>query len=210
MFSAGDECSQDESGSAAIFASQLDDFLGGGPVQYREVQNYESNTFLGYFKSGIKYQVSFMEVGIFMQTTGDSGNLWLIKANKKDFCQPIIRYTFCSNKWRKLGWGGLPRGSLTGHRQPPPEKLSNHSSARWGIHIFPPRPVVLRGCDWSLIWLPLYYLLLCRTCKMADKLRSHQVSFWHVSEETLIRKTSIILTWKSCKATLAESKKWSW
>uniref|UniRef100_A0A8C7ZLH1 Gelsolin n=1 Tax=Oryzias sinensis TaxID=183150 RepID=A0A8C7ZLH1_9TELE len=51
----GDSCSQDESGSAAIFTVQMDDFLGGKPIQYREVQGHESKTFLGYFKSGIKY-----------------------------------------------------------------------------------------------------------------------------------------------------------
>lgn len=53
----GDFCSQDEKGSAAIFTVQMDDFLGGKPIQYREVQGYESKTFLGYFKSGIKYMV---------------------------------------------------------------------------------------------------------------------------------------------------------
>ncbi|KAL7391201.1 hypothetical protein ABVT39_005954 [Epinephelus coioides] len=51
----GSLCSQDESASAAIFAVQMDDFLQGAPIQYREVQDHESNTFTGYFKKGIKY-----------------------------------------------------------------------------------------------------------------------------------------------------------
>uniref|UniRef100_A0A8C8ILZ1 Scinderin like a n=1 Tax=Oncorhynchus tshawytscha TaxID=74940 RepID=A0A8C8ILZ1_ONCTS len=59
----GNESSQDEMGAAAIFSSQLDDFLGGGPVQFREVQNNESITFLGYFKSGIKYKDIFQWCG---------------------------------------------------------------------------------------------------------------------------------------------------
>ncbi|KAL7980958.1 hypothetical protein Chor_002112 [Crotalus horridus] len=59
----GNECSQDESGSAAIFTVQLDDYLGGRAIQHREVQGHESSTFLGYFKSGLKYKAGGVASG---------------------------------------------------------------------------------------------------------------------------------------------------
>lgn len=71
-FGAGDFCTQDESGSAAIFTVQMDDYLGGKPIQYREVQGHESKTFLGYFKSGIRYMVTCY--------------CMFIPATKHDFC----------------------------------------------------------------------------------------------------------------------------
>lgn len=54
---AGKEASQDEAGAAVIFQTQMDDYLKGAAVQFNEFQEDESLTFLGYFKSGMKYKV---------------------------------------------------------------------------------------------------------------------------------------------------------
>ncbi|XP_070820100.1 gelsolin-like [Chaetodon trifascialis] len=67
----GSECSQDESSAAAIFTVQMDDYLQGKPVQYREVQGYESKNFSGYFKTGLKYMKGGVASGLQHVVTND-------------------------------------------------------------------------------------------------------------------------------------------
>ncbi|XP_019871932.1 gelsolin [Aethina tumida] len=55
FFWLGKETTQDESGSAAILTVALDDQLGGGPIEYREIQEHESQKFLSLFPRGIRY-----------------------------------------------------------------------------------------------------------------------------------------------------------
>lgn len=80
----GLETTQDEAGAAAILTVQLDDQLNGVPVQHREVQEHESQLFLNYFKTGVRYMPGGVASG-FKQTeinaAGDK-RLFQVKGKK--------------------------------------------------------------------------------------------------------------------------------
>lgn len=56
-FCQGEKSSRDEQGACAMLATQLDSFLGGEPVQHRQVQGYESPEFMALFPKGVSYKV---------------------------------------------------------------------------------------------------------------------------------------------------------
>ncbi|XP_072010482.1 scinderin [Engystomops pustulosus] len=97
----GKECSQDESTSAAIFTVQLDDYLGGKPIQYREIQGYESSAFVGYFKGGIKYKAGGVASGFNHVVTNDmtAQRLFHIKGRR------VVRATEVPLNWSSFNSG---------------------------------------------------------------------------------------------------------
>lgn len=59
----GEYTTQDEAGTAAYKTVELDDLLGGAPVQHREVQGHESNLFLACFNNEIRLFEGGIESG---------------------------------------------------------------------------------------------------------------------------------------------------
>jgi len=59
----GSRTSQDEMGVAAYKTVELDEFLGGGPIEHREVEGHESELFQSYFPRGIRIMGGGVETG---------------------------------------------------------------------------------------------------------------------------------------------------
>ncbi|XP_040895476.1 scinderin like a [Toxotes jaculatrix] len=97
----GNEASQDERGAAAIFMTQLDDFLHGAPRQFTEFQNQESVTFLGYFKSGIKYKKGGVASGFQHVVTNDVNVKRLLHVKGRR----MIRATEVDMSWASFNKG---------------------------------------------------------------------------------------------------------
>uniref|UniRef100_A0A3B4BFH5 Gelsolin-like domain-containing protein n=1 Tax=Periophthalmus magnuspinnatus TaxID=409849 RepID=A0A3B4BFH5_9GOBI len=65
----GEKSSSDEQVACAMLATQLDDYLGGDPVQHRQLQCYECPEFMALFPRGVSYKEGGVESG-FRRTQG--------------------------------------------------------------------------------------------------------------------------------------------
>uniref|UniRef100_A0A4W5JPU9 Macrophage-capping protein n=1 Tax=Hucho hucho TaxID=62062 RepID=A0A4W5JPU9_9TELE len=80
----GEKSSRDEQVACAMLATQLDNFLGGDPIQHRQVQGYEAPEFMNLFPRGVSYKDGGVESG-FRRPQGGSGpvhRLYQIKGKR--------------------------------------------------------------------------------------------------------------------------------
>jgi len=98
----GEKSSQDEQGTAAYKTVELDDLLGDLPVQYREVQGYESEQFMTIFGG----KITIMEGGIdsgFNHIKPEAYNPRLLHMKGKKH----VRVTEVALTWKSLNDGDV-------------------------------------------------------------------------------------------------------
>ncbi|XP_071765557.2 capping protein (actin filament), gelsolin-like b [Centroberyx gerrardi] len=79
----GEKSSRDEQVACAMLATQLDNFLGGDPIQHRQVQGYESPEFMILFPRGVSYKEGGVESGFRRaQGSGTVHRLYQIKGKR--------------------------------------------------------------------------------------------------------------------------------
>lgn len=84
----GAESSHDEAAVAAFKTVELDEHLGGTPVQHREVQGQESKRFVAYFKEGgLRYLCGGVKSGLSHYVEDTRPKLFHVKGKRK----PIVR-----------------------------------------------------------------------------------------------------------------------
>lgn len=98
----GSETTQDEAGVAAIKAVELDDVLGGSPVQQREVEGCESPRFKSYFKEGIRILPGGVTSGFKHVTDEFNPALYSVKGKRT----PLIR------QLAEISWSVMNEGDV--------------------------------------------------------------------------------------------------
>jgi len=123
---------QDEAGTAAYKTVELDDLLGGDPVQHREVQGHESDLFLSYFKNEIKILEGGVDSGFrHVEPEKYTARLLHLKGKKK------VRVTQVDKSHKSLNSGdvfildnGLQIFQFNGAKAGPQEKMKGAQLSR--------------------------------------------------------------------------------
>ena len=85
---------------AAFKSVELDELLGGAPIQHREVQGQESQRFLAYFKNGVRYLSGGVKTGLSHYVEDRSPKLFHVKGKRK----PVVRQAL------SISWGQMNHG----------------------------------------------------------------------------------------------------
>jgi len=212
----GTYTTQDEAGTAAYKTVELDDLLGGAPVQHREVQGHESDMFLSYFKNEIKLLSGGVETGFkHVKPEEYKPRLLHLKGKKK------VRITEVPMSRDSLNSGdvfildaGLKIFQFNGKKAGPQEKQKGAQLSRAIVDERKGKPkinVMEEGDKDSEFWGMLGGMGAIKSAEEggddneADKTHSGTKSLFHLSDASGKMEFKQVATGSSCKKSLLDS-----